>query len=216
MQVPSYVPSSLQGQWQSTYNQALSFGPEYAKVFANNWLSHNVTVTQPREDLVLLSFTIEDSQLIKQTDDGEEYISAVLADLGVTSTGHKFSEAVLLKFTEQINRELPIGDVDHEEMSRLEAQGYSDEQVADVLKSRQKNGIVRAVKAIYDKGKLWVKLLIDKRYKKIVERAKGLSLEAIAKVQSDTKEVTDADLLGFTVAYHQTPANPRALISAAA
>jgi hypothetical protein len=212
MIIPTYVPEGLKPQWQNLYASNLGKGADYAKVYANMWLKNNAVVVQPRTDLVALKFTVEDSQLVKQTENGEEYMSAILADVGITNTGHRFSEQVLMKFAEQINQTLPVGDIDHELMTELESKGYSNEQIAQLLKS--KNGIVKAVKAIYEKGKLWVKLLIDKRYKKVVEKAKGLSLEAIATVQSDTKQIMDADLLGFTVAYNHSPANPRSVVVA--
>ncbi len=221
MITPSYVPESVKSQWENVFASNFHKGEDVAKITANIWLQQNSTIADPNaalEETVMLSFTVDDSgpELVKQTlNTGDYFISAVLADNAVTRTGHKFSEALLLKIADQINKQLPVGDMDHEEMTRLEGEGYSPSEVAEKLKSRQKNGIVKAVQAIYEKGKLWVKLQIDKRYRKIMNKAKGLSVEVLAKVQSTTKEILDADFLGFTVAYRHDPANPRALISMA-
>lgn len=219
MEIPSYVPESAKSQWQNIFASNLVNGPEYAKLSANVWLQQNSAIVNPQpqaeERLELLSFTIDNTELVLQTlDQGQEYVlSAVLADNAMTRTGHTFSEELLKKFADQINARLPVGDMDHEEMIRLEKQGYSGAEIASMLKSRQKNGIVKAIQAVYEKGKLWVKLLIDKRYKKIMNKAKGLSIEALATVQTGDKVVKDAEFLGFTVAYNHSPANPRALLA---
>ena len=59
---------------------------------------------------------------------------------------------------------------------------------------------------------MWVRAIIDKRYKKIIEKANGVSLEAIVSRDANGN-VTDGDLLGFTFAVNQRPVNPRAVIA---
>jgi hypothetical protein len=182
-------------------------------VAANTWYMGHIkqqeALARTRQVRDRITFTIDTSEaLISRTEDGEEYISAVLSDTGVDSCGTAMPEEVLKRWAEQINRDTPVGDVDHEEYDKLIQAGYTNEQVKSKLKA--KKGIAKAIKAIVDKGKLWVRLLIDKRYRNVVNKANGLSVEAIVTKDMDTNSIVDGDLLGFTFAVNHTAANPRA------
>lgn len=207
MSTPEYVPFDYRTQWSAIYTSALQNGNEYATIVANKWLLETAPVAKPRTDIMTLAFEFPQEQLLAQAEDGDLYMSAVLADNQPTLTGHTFPEEILQKFADDINQNTAIGDMDHEYFDRLIAKGLSDDQIVQALKS--KPAIVRAVKAMVDKGKLWVRLFIDKRYKNLVQRAKGLSLEALSKTNPVTKRVNDAKFLGFTLNMNSTPANPR-------
>jgi hypothetical protein len=221
--IPNFVPSHLKDQWSTVYTSALPRGDAFATVFANQWVLQNALVQEPvkrsAETLSRLSFTIQEEQLIARTEDGEDYMTAVLSDnqpyIVPSSDGkitvERFSDSVLQKFADIINKEQLVGDTDHEFYDSCLNQNLSNEQIKRALK--QKPGIAKAVRAVIDKGRLFLRLLIDKRYRKVLEKAKGLSLEAlVSKDQNGT--VLDGDLLGFTFAIDQTPVNQRAVMVA--
>ena len=83
----------------------------------------------------------------------------------------------------------------------------SDDEIKETLKA--KKGIVKTVKALYEKDTLWLRLLIDKRYQKQLDKAKGLSLEAFVS-KDDNGHVTEGDFMGFSVIVDEPIANPRA------
>ena len=66
------------------------------------------------------------------------------------------------------------------------------------------------VQAAYSQGKLWVRAIVDKRYKKIIERAKGVSAEAFCTWDESETVALDGELLGFTFNVNTTPADYQA------
>jgi len=103
-----------------------------------------------------------------------------------------------------------VGDIDHEFYDKVLQSNLSDEQVRSVLKN--KKGIAKMVQAKYEKGKLWVRAIIDKRYKKVIEKAKGVSAEAWFN-GTDGKMITEGELLGFTFNVKTTPADYQARVA---
>jgi len=95
-----------------------------------------------------------------------------------------------------------LGDVDHKEFESLVQAMYSEDEVKERIK--EKPSIAKAVKAVFDNGALWVKAILDKRYRKMLEKSKGVSLEAI--VETDNiGTVLAGDLLGFTFGINEDP-----------
>jgi len=150
-----------------------------------------------------VTFILDTSkELITRTDSGDEYISFKLADNVEDELGVQLPEFVLKSWADEINANPIVGDIDHVEYNKLIALGYTEDQIQEVLQG--KKGIAKTVKAVYDKGKLWVKALIDKRYRKTIEKSKGVSLEAIISRDS-IGNITDGNLLGFTFAVENSP-----------
>lgn len=219
--LPSYVkklPDSARSKWVAIFNEVYNReGEELAFIVANNWLKKHVkkqSVEANTSQAVVIekvSFDLSGEQLVKLSEAGEEYIDFVLADTGIIRNGDQYPEALLMKWLEQINNGLFVGDIDHEEYDKILSSTASAEQAAELIKNTKK-GIAKSLRAIYEKGKLWVRAIIDKRYKRLIENAKGVSLEAIISRDANNK-VVDGDLLGFTFAVKDDPVNPRAVIA---
>ena len=205
MKLPSYVQNknkNIQKKWIAMYKTALSKSDEASALsVANNWLKKQKIVKQT---FTKVYFEIDSNQLIKQDANGDEYISAVLATTEKTKEGKTFTEDLLKKWEEDINNgNIIVGDVDHEFFDKI-AMSATDRQIKTALKD--KPSIAKTVKAIYDKGKLWVRLLIDKRYKNVIKKAKGLSIEGL--VESDENGiVNNGELWGMTFCVNETPAH---------
>lgn len=128
----------------------------------------------------LYTFDLEmNEDFVMKSEDGNYYLEGVLADIFTDSQGWKFSEEGLKDFAEQINAGQIIGGITHKEYQEL-LMKYShlpnDEFIAKALSERK--GILKTVKAIYEKGKLWIKAIIDKRYLKQIKKFKKMSIEA--------------------------------------
>ena len=205
-------------RWVIIFNTMFqSHGEAAAFLAANTWLKNQIEekrlearTKQVRE---VVRFEIDTSkQLIKRTEDGDEYISAVLTTTKTHKDGKKgYSPKLLQKWANWINEGNSIvGDVDHAEFDALLQEGCTDDEVAQRLKD--KPGIAKTVKAVYEKGKLWVRLMIDKRYRSLIKKSKGLSLEALT-TSDDNGNVIDGDLLGFTFGVNHDPAVPGSVVA---
>lgn len=212
--LPSYVknkPKEVIKKWVALFNDIYEKeGEEAAYIVANSWLKRhlNSKAKLVKRSFIPLEQDKSGQTLIKRSADGEEYVSFVLNGLLPHGDNKRFSESMLRKWEQKINEgEIVIGDIDHEYYDKVAAV-MTDEQVKDALK--QKPGIAKAVKAIYEKGRLWVKALIDKRYRKIIERSKGVSVEALCSFADDLAE--DGDILGFSFNVNTDPADPEARV----
>lgn len=207
MKLPSYVKNKskpIQDKWVAVYNTALKKGDKSsALIVANSWLK------KQKKEVIKQSFTkiifeLDNKQLIKQDANGDEYISAVLASTEETKEGKRFSEELLKRWADGINNgDTIVGDVDHEFFEKV-AMDASHKQIKTALK--QKPSIAKAIKAIYEEGKLWVRLLIDKRYKNVISKAKGLSIEGLVE-SDDFGNVNNGELWGMTFCVNETPAH---------
>lgn len=218
--IPSYIANKspeVRSKWTSVYNGLLSTGHDNALLGANLWLTSHVQeqlVTarsaQVREKL---SFKIElsDKEFIKRDSSGEEYIDFILSDNLPDNYNTVMPLSVLERWADSINKDLPVGDIDHELYDELLRAGMSDEQVRDSLK--RKPGIAKTVKALVRDGKLWLRAFIDKRYKRIIEKVKGASVEAIV-TRGPDGSVIDGDFLGFSFVVNEELGNPRAVVAA--
>jgi len=219
--LPSYIKKlsdDIKAKWIAVFNSVYEKeGEKIAMIAANKWLQRRVKITsvEGKADSALfierITLELNDKQLIKQTEDGEDYVDFVMTDTGADNEGNKYPEYLIKRWTEKINSgESFIGDIDHKEYDEILANSSTVEEAAELIKSTKK-GIAKTVKAYFDKGRMWVRAIIDKRYKKVIERAKGVSLEAIIS-RNLNGEITDGDLLGFTFAVDHRPKNPRAVI----
>lgn len=206
--LPSYVkkaPEKLQRGWLQVFNTAFEkYGEKRAFVIANAWLKEKLSKKSFVKRSAVKFEMVNDKSFIKRSSDGEDYITFVLNSVEQHVDGKSFSEPMLKKWAEYINNNPDIvGDVDHLFYDKVLSSTLSDEQIRRVLKS--KRGIAKTVKAVYEKGKLWVKAAIDKRYRKIIEKAKGVSAEALC--TWDNNIAVDGELLGFTFNVNTNPAD---------
>ena len=219
--LPSYIKKlsdDIKAKWVTIFNSVYEKeGEKIALIAANKWLQRGIkkTSVEGKSDNALfierITLELGDKQLIKQTADGEEYVDFVMTDTGADTEGNKYPESLIKRWTDKINSgESFIGDIDHKEYDEILINSSTVDEAAELIKNTKK-GIAKTVKAYFDKGRMWVRAIIDKRYKKIIERAKGVSLEAIVS-RNLNGEITDGDLLGFTFAVDQRPKNPRAVI----
>ena len=93
-------------------------------------------------------------EFVIKAEDGEYYLEGVLADIYPDSQGYAFTEEALKSFEEQINSGQIIGGITHDEYKNL-IMKYShlptEEFIAKALSERK--GILKTVKAIYEKGR---------------------------------------------------------------
>lgn len=153
-------------------------------------------------DIYTFDLEMKDDFIMK-SEDGNYYMEGVLADIYTDSQGWKFSEEGLKDFAEQINSGQIIGGITHKEYQDL-LMKYShlpnEEFIAKALSERK--GILKTVKAIYEKGKLWIKAIIDKRYLKQIKKFKRMSIEAFVphKYQDKINKVyKKGRVLGFAL-----------------
>jgi hypothetical protein len=211
-ELPAYVKKlspENQSMWLAiSTSVAAKESEQVGFLVANKWLQSNLKKSElkARTEQVRdrIEFILDTSEeLIKRTVDGEDYVSFKLADVYKDKFGVQLPEEVLQQWAEKINSgEVVLGDVDHEMYDQLLQAGYTNEQVKHMLKS--KPSIAKAVKAIYDKGRLWVRAVIDKRYKNVIQKSKGVSMEAII-TRDNNNNIVSGDLLGFTFGVKHTP-----------
>lgn len=221
--LPSYIKKltpTLKAKWIAIYNTAFKKeGDKVALVVANEWLkkqtkrkpeSHAKSM-QTRKLVFELDTT---GDFIKKGADGEEYVSFRLADTGFDNHGDSYTPELLNKWADDINEgKVIIGDFDHKEYDRIVATTGSNEEIGKKLS--EKKGIAKGIKAVFEKGVLWVKAQIDKRYRKLIQKAKGVSLEAfITKWNTDDATAIEGRLDGFSFMF-EDPANPRSIVTAA-
>lgn len=205
--LPTYVenkPKHIIKRWVEIFNEILDGqGEEAAYIAANGWLMRELERMDKYHKRATLKFEVSDTQFIKRTADGDDYVSFKLADTQRDSFGVELTEDVLKQWAEYINSGNPlVGDIDHEYYDQVLSGMLSDEETMEMI--RNKKGIAKGVQAIYEKGKLWVKALIDKRYRKTLEKAKGVSLEALIQKDENNK-ITGAELMGFTFGVKHDP-----------
>ena len=211
--IPSYIsklPNKQKAKWSAIYGHVKdSYGSEQAMVSANTWLNSQLkpieVIARSENSREMISFKIDTTELIKRSEDGEEYVTAVLTTTDTHKDGERFTEDVLKSFADSINKEPLVSDVDHKLYDELLDSTVSTEGIMSMLKA--KTGIAKTVKAIYEKGKLFVRLMIDKRYRNQIKNAKGMSVEAIINNRKDGA-VSDASLLGLTFNINSNPAVP--------
>jgi hypothetical protein len=205
--LPKFVKNrsfALRKKWVALYNAAIEkYGEKRAMLVANLWLKKQVT---PKKERFIkrsaLHFEVHNKGFISRSRNGDNYITLVLNTVKAHKDGIEYSEAMLKDWAKQINANPIVGDVDHTFYDKVLASNMSDETVKSVL--RNKKGIAKTVKAIYQKGKLWVRAVIDKRYKKLIQKSKGVSSEAF--LTWEGTKATAGEVLGFTFNIKSTPA----------
>lgn len=169
--------------------------------------SENGTLVACSEDFIphtVFQFALEpaDHVLIKNHDNGDVELNAVLATTEPRKTdGAAFTEEALIEMARQINEEgSTFPDVDHETLTRLQAQ-YAFDPEGLVAAVKREKGVFRSIKAAVKGGKLWIQAMLDKRYHNYKDRFSHLSVEALAK--KNGRVLTSPRYLGLT--FTKTP-----------
>jgi len=163
----------------------------------------------------LYTFTLENKEklFVQKGKDGEFYLEGVLSTTTPDSLGYRFTTDTLQDFARQINKRGVSGSITHEEWERLKLK-YSHLTEAKFISKalKERKGILKVVKAIYQKGKLWVKAIIDKRYLNRIKQFKTMSIEALVpKKYQQGRTYTGGTVLGL--ALDNNPVNKQARIT---
>lgn len=146
---------------------------------------HSIMTSEPELKVVMNSET------------EEIILDAVLADTDKNTDGDFFTEEELRSIETQINTfGSTLPDVDHEKLNSL-VKKYGNNYDAIVAELKREKGIFKNIKAVFEKGKLWIQAVLDKRYKNHTEKFKGLSIESLAKRDSSGR-LKNPKYLGFT------------------
>lgn len=151
------------------------------------------------EAATLYTFDMSDTEtkVIMNSENEEIVIEAILADNTANTDGKFFTETELQDIATQINTfGSTLPDVDHEKLKGL-VQKYGNNVEAIKAELQREKGIFKTIKAIVDKGKLWIQAALDKRYKNHTEKFKKLSIEAVAD-KGDNGRLINPKYLGFT------------------
>ena len=216
--LPAYVkklPQNLKAKWVAAFNTAYKkYGEKRAFLIANSIIKKDLQKTK-RPFIKRCELTLEinsDRGFIKRSSAGDDYITFVLNSNQPHRDGQAFSEEMLKEWADYINKNPTlVGDIDHMFYDKVLNSSMTDDQVRSALKG--KKGIAKMVQAIYEKGKLWVRAIIDKRYKKIIEKARGVSAEAWFS-EKEGNLINKGELLGFSFNVNTSPADYQAGIVA--
>lgn len=205
--LPTYVKNrseNIRRKWVSIFNAAYKkYGNDKkAFVIANTWLKKQNGKKFVKRSFITLE-TVSGKKFIKRDKDGNDYISFVLSSTTPHKDGRIFDEGTLKSWESYINKNPIVGDIDHKFYDYIQESGMSDDGIINMLKS--KKGIAKSIKAIYKQGKLWVRAMIDKRYRKLINKSKGVSLEAVCDMEDNREK--NWNLLGFTFNVNTEPAD---------
>lgn len=139
----------------------------------------------------------EETNISMNSETEEIIMDAVLADTNPNTEGKFFTEQELQELALQINSfGSTVPDVDHEKlMSLVKKHGRDHDSIMRELKSEK--GIMKNIKASVEKGRLWIRATLDKRFKNHLDKFKALSIEAFADVD-ENKRFSNPKYLGFT------------------
>lgn len=204
--VPSYVQNKTH-EVQKTWSHVskMAGGGSNGVVVANKWLQRHRAKTFIKRSIIEFEI-VKDGEFIKRDDSGEEYMTFKLKSTK-DKDNVKWSAKLLQKWTDMINSgKSIIGDIDHKLYDSLLDTSTDAEFIKRMIEN--KHGIAKTVKAIFENGIMYIRTFIDKRYKKLIQRAKGLSVEAFIEERAEDGTIVEADLLGFTFNVNTEPADP--------
>lgn len=226
------LPESAQKMFLETFNKIYK-GDNESTAFAVAWQvvkkrmkkstengGKYVALSSAFKPVEYYTFVLEHTncELVINATGDEITFEAVLAStmefMQNATTKRKFSEAALKNLADQINN---FGsthpDFDHETLNGLVKQyGDNYEMIMNALPKSK--GLIKSIKAIYEKGKLWIRGVLDKKYKRIMKDVKGLSIEAISTdVDAPSNTINSAKYLGFTFAVNKNPKISNAVVA---
>lgn len=138
---------------------------------------------------------------IQKADNGEYYLEATLSDTEEDSEGKRFTASALQTYADQINKYGVAGFITHQDWDafKMANSHLSEEEFVNKARKERK-GILKTVSAVFKKGKLWIKALIDKRYLNHIRRFNKVSIEALVPSRLQTRsEYKGGYVLGFAL-----------------
>lgn len=170
------------------------------------------------EDFILpelyeLHLESTNNELIINDEMGELVVDAVLASTkpfkNPNGEDRFFSEEDLMEIAEQINTQGSTNPTfTHQELSDIIMKyGFNYELVANELKKNR--GLLKSIKAVVKEGKLWIRAMLDKRYKNHINKFKGVSIEALSTPVGN--RLTKPQYLGFI--FTNNPRDRQALVA---
>jgi cation transport regulator len=212
------LPVGAQTMFRKVFNSSIS---RHGEVLANkiawaavktkfkrvgdNWVAKGMGLS-----FFTFSMTTNKEVFVKKGADGEYYLEATLSDNQFDSEGRRFTSEALQTYANQINTYGIAGFITHRDWDDFKMANSHLSEEEFIRKARtERKGILKTVKAIYEKGKLWIKALIDKRYINHVKRYNKVSIEALVPTRYQTStEYRGGYALGF--ALDNNAINPRA------
>jgi cation transport regulator ChaB len=210
LEIKNILPDSGKAVFSEVYNNSYNKHKSEAQAFATAW-----SVVKQRfrkvdgkfvansNDFVLpelFSFELTEpsTKIVMNADTEEIHMEAVLATEEPNKSGKFFTVEELEQLANQINAEgSTLPDVDHEVLQGL-VNKYGNN--IDLIKKelQQRKGIMKSIRAVVDKGKLWIQAVLDKRYKNHIDKFKGLSIEAVADSTPGPGRLKNPTYFGFT------------------
>ena len=209
--IKKILPDAGVKYFKAAYDSALARNHSDANAFKIAWgvtrkklrKDSNGMLVANSQDFIprqLFIFAMEPSNeiLITNSEDGDIIVDAVLADTTPRkSDGKRFSDEALQQIAEQINAGgSTLPDTEHLVLNDVVQKHVGSIEAIKAEIQRQK-GLFTKIKAAVKEGKLWIRAWLDKRYRKIVDKYKFLSIEASAKEGPDGT-LLDPKYLGFT------------------
>lgn len=131
-------------------------------------------------DLYTFDLKLNDDVFVQKSASGEYYLEATLSDTMTDGQGKRFTERTLKQYANQINNHGVPGYITHSDWDDFKMRyGHLSESDFVSRARTERKGILKTVQAIYKKGKLWIKALIDKRYVNHVRKFNKVSIEAL-------------------------------------
>lgn len=182
------LPAKAQTLFRNTFNRVIKteseatafkvawkiVGSKFKKV-GNEWIAKGMGFN-------LFTFSMENkgNVFIQKGEDGEHYLEAMLTDDMLDSQGNRFTSNALQSYATQINEHGLAGFITHKDYKDFCMKwGHLPESIFIAKARNERKGILKTVKAIYEKGKLWIKALIDKRYLNRVKQFDRVSIETV-------------------------------------
>lgn len=222
LEIQRILPDAAKSAFIEVFNNSYNKHKSEAQAFATAWSvikqrfrkvdGKYVAMSEDFKNPVLYTFQLSEptTKIVMNADIEEIVMDAVLATDEVNTDGKYFTIQELEELAMQINTSgSTLPDVDHEVLSNLiKAHRNNYDRIKTEL--YQRKGIMKSIKAVVDKGKLWIQATLDKRYKNHIDRFKGLSIEAVAD-SDESGRLTHPTYLGFT--FTNTPKLPSAQIA---
>ena len=150
------------------------------------------------KSLVSIGLEFKEPKIVMNGDTEEVLIEAIMADTTPNSEGQYFTETELSIIANQINSEgSTLPDEGHSVLKSL-VKRFGSNYEAIKAKIKEEKGIFNTIKAVVKDGKLWFQAFLDKKYKDIVSKYKGISIEVLGD-KNEAGRVMSPKYLGFTL-----------------
>lgn len=164
---------------------------------ASNGLVVNDEVFKDKS-LVSIGLEFCEPKIVMNGDTEEVMVEAVMADTNKNSEGQYFTDKELQEIANQINTEgSTLPDEGHSVLQGLMKEFGSNYEAIKV-KIKEEKGVFNTIKAVVKDGKLWFQAFLDKNYKDLVNKYKGISIEVLGD-NNGSGRIMSPKYLGFTL-----------------